>query len=301
MIPPIHEEDIKKEGLPAERVEKMRLFRIVDALYNSLMPYRERSVEEKLSKLWICGIGGLIEGISAAISDGIGVGVDLLSAGGGPFGSELENGFVFSAISGVSSIQRGDVYLDLIPEALRYRKTRLIRSSLLAASLSFYLLMIVGGYLILEESISSLRDVYKKEETVLSDRAGKKGVSDSYSEGYKTMVDLYSHDQRLYGVFKDIANLIPEGVLLKSLQFEKSEVRQGEKEGFYKVNIEAVAPYPELDSGDRVIGKAVLSKFVAGLDSSSHLRRISPPQITVTKEQGNPKEFLIKLSYEVKQ
>lgn len=170
LIPPIHEEDIKKEGLPAERVEKMRLFRIVDALYNSLMPYRERSIEEKLSKLWICGIGGLIEGISAAISDGIGVGVDLLD----PFGPELENGFVFSAISGVSSIQRGDVYLDLIPEALRYRKTRLIRSSLLAASLSFYLLMIVGGYLILKESISSLRDVYKKEAAVLSARAGKK-------------------------------------------------------------------------------------------------------------------------------
>lgn len=107
-------------------------------------------------------------------------------------------------------------------------------------------------------------------------------------------MDLYSHDQRLYGVFRDIANLIPEGVLLKSLQFEKSEIRQGEKEGFYKVNIEAVAPYPEPHN-------ALLSKFVAGLDSSSHLRRISPPQITVTKEQGNPKEFLIKLSYEVKQ
>ncbi len=99
------------------------------------------------------------------------------------------------------------------------------------------------------------------------------------------MRDLYSHDQRLYGVFKDIANLIPEGVLLKSLQFEKSEIRQGEKGGFYKVNIEAVAPY-----SDRVTDKALLSKFVAGLDSSSHLRRISPPQITVSR--GIQRSFL---------
>ena len=285
-MPSVHDEKSESKDLPAEQTDKIRIYRIIDTLYNFIMKSGTDSPEEKLSMLWICGLGSILEGITNSIADGLGINCRLIN----PFDTEVENGSVFAALKGVSAISRTEQFINLIPEDVLAARTKLLRRALLAASLSFYIILLTGGYAILNRTEKELKIMYEKVKSDQAVRSSKHKTDDTYSTGQDTFAKIVLSNRGIYSIFRDIANMTPPGVILNSIQVEKVH-------DVTNLKINATIKY-----SDENFKNAVLSKFLTSLDRSLSLKRTSSPEISIIHSAAKQKEISkisVKATYEV--
>ena len=283
LMSPIDDAKFKSKDMTLEQIYKIKIYTIVDTLYNFVMESEKGSPKEKLTKLWIGGLGSLAENITGYISDGLGISSDLIN----PFGTAAEGSSAFSAIAGVSSISKTGQSINLFPEEMLYERTRLLRRTLLAASLSFYVILLAGTYIILNRSENELKLTYDKLGSDEVIRTGRHKTEDSYSIGQDTYARIISGSTGLYGVFRDIANLTPSGVTLNSMQVERMQ-------DIINIKIDATIKY-----SDENIRNAVLSKYLTSLEGSNKIRRVKPPEIAISQSDVKQKEISVKTIYEV--
>jgi Tfp pilus assembly PilM family ATPase len=282
-MPSVHDEKFESKEFPAEQTDKIRIYRIIDTLYKFIMASGKDSPEEKLSMLWICGLGSTAEGITDSISDGLGINCRLIN----PFDTEVENGSIFTALKGVSAISRTEQFINLIPEDILAARTKLLRRALLAASLSFYIILLTGGYAILNRTEKELKITYEKVKSDQAIRFSKHKTDDTYSTGQDTFAKIVLSNRGIYNIFRDIANLTPSGVILNSIQVEKVH-------NITNLKINATIQYT-----DENFKNAVLSKFLTSLDRSVSIRRTSTPEISISHPTAKQKEISVKATYEV--
>ena len=273
----------ESEASPSEQTEKIRTYKIVDFLYNFFVSSRRDSPEQKLSMIWICGVGSLTEGIADSIAEGLGVNCRVMDLGD----TMGENASAFTALSGVAFLSKKEQPINLIPEHMLDERTRLPRRILLAASLSLYVFLLLYGYAVLNRTESSLRTIYEK---VQSDRLSRINISraeDMYSSGHTGYAKIVSRSRGFYGVFRDIANLTPPGVAL-----ERIEVQNVQDATHLKIDA-------RIHYDDENFRNALLSKFLTALDNSGRLKRVSAPDISLSQSTAKEKEVSIKALYEV--
>jgi Tfp pilus assembly PilM family ATPase len=286
-IPSVHDEKLESKDFPADQTDKIKIYRIIDTLYKFIMASGETSPapEEKLSVLWICGLGSTLGGITDSISDGLGIDCRVIN----PFDTEVENASALTALKGVSTISRTEPFINLIPEDILAARAKLLRRALLAASLSFYIILLIGGYTILNRTEEDLKIAYEKVKSDQAIRSSKHKTDDIYSTGQDTFAKIVSNSRGMYGIFKDIANLTPSGVILNDIKIEKAE-------GVANLKLDATIKY-----SDENFKNAVLSKFLQSLDSSPRLKRVSNPEITVSKSADGQRDISVKTAYEIVQ
>lgn len=279
----VDDEHVESETSPSEQTGKIRTYRIVDFLYNFLVSSKSDSPEQKLSVIWICGIGSLTEGIADFISEGVGVNCRVIDPGD----TMGEKASAFTALSGVAFLSKKEHPINFIPEHMLDEKTRLPRRILLAASLSLYVFVLFYGYAVLNRTESSLRTMYEK---VQSDRLSRINISradDLYSSGQTGYAKIVSRSRVFYGVFRDIANLTPPGVAL-----ERMEVQNVQDTPHLKIDA-------RIHYDDENFRNALLSKFLTALDNSGRLKRVSAPDISLSQSAAKEKEVSIRALYEV--
>ncbi|OGW52625.1 MAG: hypothetical protein A2Y81_05280 [Nitrospirae bacterium RBG_13_43_8] len=279
----IHDKKPENINMPAEQTDKIKIFGILDVLYKFIMASGKDSPEDKLSRLWFCGIGSTTEGLVSSMSEGLGINASLLVTPD----MSIENASAFSALAGVSTISKAEQFINLIPEGIFDKRKRFIQKTILAASLSFYIILIAGGYTVLNRMEKDLKTTYEKVKSVQAAIPGADETADVYSSGQETLAKIASDNPSLYTVFRDIANLTPAGVILNDIKIEKSE-------GVTKLKLDATIKY-----SDENFKNAVLSKFMQSLDSSSRLKRVSSPEIAVSKTAEGQKYISLKTAYEI--
>jgi len=278
-----HDERPDDKDVPFEQQEKMKTFKIVETLYQFIIKYSRTFPEEKLSLLWLCGTGSLTDGITDSLSDGLGVETRLIN----PFAVEMQQGSALSSLAGISTVSKDDPFINLLPEDILEKRTRMLKRILLATSLSFYIILLAGGSIVLNVLE---KDLGKTHEKILADQAlleSKQTPDASYSSDQKAYIKLLSDSTSLYSVFRDIANLTPTGVVLESIDIEKVN-------GITNLKIAAKIQY-----SDETFKNAVLSRFLTALDSSSRLRQAMPPEISVKETRDEQKEISVVAKYEV--
>lgn len=269
---------------PSEQSDKMKVYTIVDALYKFILGYGEDLPEKKISSFWICGINSVIDGIDASVSDGVGMSAKIIT----PFDLTGEKGSALSALCGISELDESERLVNFIPEDILDSKTRFARNSILAASLSFYVILLAGSYAVLNQTEKDLRiQLNNMEQSVKSASSGKTQSDDIYISGQQTLARLVSESHPFYPVFRDLATLVPAGVVLESLQIEKAQ-------GLHNLRIGATIPY-----SDENFKKALLSSFLGSLETSSRLRMKAPPEISTPKPAGKERAISVTALYEV--
>ncbi len=269
------------------RADKMKLFRIVDALYNVAVESRQHIPEAKLSRLWICGIGSELEGIADAISGGLGIPAEVLH----PSGMDFKESSTFSAVAGASLISRKELFVNLIPDEILHERAIFYKRLLLAASLPVYALLIIGGSFMLNRTENDLQQsLTDNRRAVQLIQDSREPTPDIYASAQETLAGLAAHNPDFYRVFRDIANLTPYGVVLHKLEV-------GTAGTITTLRISANIPY-----SDETFRKAVLSRFMHSLDSSSVLARSFPPEIATETTTGTAQKTMrVLLTYEVGQ
>jgi hypothetical protein len=280
-----HDERPEDKDASFEQQDKMKTFKIVETLYQFIMRYSKDFPEEKLSLLWLCGLGALAEGITDSLSDGLGVEARLIS----PFDTEIEQGSALSTLAGIATVSKDEQFINLLPRDIFEKRSRLLKRVLLAASLSFYIILLAGGTTVLSVLEKDLKQTHEK---IMADQAllaGKQQADTLYSSNQGTYIKLVSGGTSLYSVFRDIANLTPSGVVLDGIDIENVN-------GKINLKISATINY-----SDENFKHAVLSTFLTSLDSSSRLKQILPPEISVKKTSDEQKEISVVANYEILQ
>jgi Tfp pilus assembly PilM family ATPase len=263
--------------------DKIKSYRVVDALFKFMLSYSRERAEEKLSALWVCGIGSTLEGLANSITEGLNIPCRLIN----PFETEIADAGALTSLKGLSALSAEDVFINLIPEDILAARTRAVRRVLLAASLAFYIVLILAGFVFLHRSERDMRLLFEKVKADEALRISKHRSEDIFSFGRETLSKLASDDRSMYGAFRDLANMTPPQVVLTEIHSEKS--RTGTI-----LEITAVIQYT-----DENFRNAVLSKFVDSLDRSASLKRTSPPQISMPRNTASQKEVVVKVICEV--
>ena len=289
-IPIPHVQDEKSEGEDpsAGQSDKIKMYRIIDTLYKFLMAYGQDFTQENLSTLWLCGIGSTIEGIADSLSAGLGIKCSLIDADAG-------RGNAFSALKGISALKRKDAFINLIPEDLLAAKTQFLKRLLLAASLSFYIVLLTGAYSALDHTEKGLKILYERVSADQAFRIAKHKTDDVYATGQATFSKIASGSRGIYSVMRDLANLTPAGVTLTGLQVKKVQ-------NVTHIEINATIQYTDENFKD-----ALLSRFLTSLDRSSDMKKTLPPEIVVSQSavrqkdplKEMPKVVFVKATYEV--
>jgi hypothetical protein len=280
-----HVHDKKPENIPYEQTDRIKIFGILDVLYKFIIASGEDSPEEKPSRLWFCGLGSTTEGLVSSISEGLGINASLLITPD----MSIEDASAFSALTGMSTISKAEQFINLIPEDILYKRKTFVNRTILAASLSFYIILLAGGYAVLNRMEHDLKTMYEKIKSIQAITPRTDETADIYFSGQKTLAKIASNNPALYTVFSDIANLTPAGVILNDIRIEKAE-------GVTNLKLDATIKY-----SDENFKNAVLSKFLQSLDSSSRLKRVSNPEITISKSIKGQKDISVKTAYEIVQ
>lgn len=281
-MPQLRDEDVDS-SLPSEQSDKMRSYRVIDTLYKFIMSYSNDHPEEKLSALWICGIGSALEGLENSITEGLGIPCRLIN----PFDKEIVDAGAFTALKGLSELTDKEVCINLIPEDVLTARKKLLTRALLAASLAFYLILIIGVVAVLKQSEKDMRLLFEKVKADEALRISKHRSEDVYYAGQNTFAKLISGSPGLYIVFRDIANLTPSEVMLTEIN------ARGSNDGTV-LTLTAVIQYT-----DENFKNAVLSKYLTALDRSSGIKRTSNPEISMPRSTSSQKEVLVKVNYKV--
>ena len=287
-IPHGHDEKNASEDPSAGQTDKIKMYRIVDTLYKFTMAYEEDFPQEKLAALWVCGIGSTTEGIADSLSAGLGIRCSLIDA-------EAGRGNAFSSLKGISALKRKDALINLVPEDLLAAKTQFLKRLLLAASLSFYIALLIGAFIALNHTEKELKILYERVSADQAVRSAKHKTDDVYAAGRDTFARIVLSSRGIYSVMRDLANLTPAGVTLTGLQVKKVQ-------NVTHIEINATIPYTDENFKD-----ALLSRFLTSLDRSSYLEKTLPPEIVVSQStvrqkdplKEMPKVVFMKATYEV--
>jgi hypothetical protein len=287
-IPRVQDEKGEGEDPSAGQSDKIKMYRIIDTLYKFTMAYGQDFPQENLSALWLCGIGSAIEGLADSLSAGLGIKCSLIDA-------EAGSGNAFCALKGISALKRKDVFINLVPEDLLAAKTQFLKRLLLAASLSFYIVLLTGASIALEHTEKGIKNLYDRVSADQALRAAKHKTDDVYATGQATFSKIASGSRGIYSVMRDLANLTPAGVTLTGLQLKKVQ-------NVTHIEINATIQYTDENFKD-----ALLSRFLTSLDRSSGMKKTLPPEIVVSQSNVRqkdplkeiPKVVFVKAAYEV--
>ncbi len=296
-MPAVDETKLSRKDMDPLQICKIKMYTIVDALYNFIMETGSGSAEDKISRLWISGRGSIEEGTTQCVSEGLGMNSSLLNpfvynplqgTGSQEGNVEIEHASIYTALVGLSLLTPADQIINLIPSDERDKGKQVIGKTALIAALVFYVILIGGGYAVLIRTEKDLKSIKEKSEAELR-AAQKTRIPDNSQQD--ALRKIMSNNKNLYPLFRDLASLIPPAITLSSLDIEKTADAT-----FIKLGA-------SLQPTDEGLRKSAISKFLHALETTGRFGITSPPEISTTTSAPNVKkqEFAVKAKFEVLQ
>jgi Tfp pilus assembly PilM family ATPase len=259
--------DMEKEigtGLTEERVLKMKLYRIVDSIYNMYQNYKSTHPENPVKKAWICGPGASLEGIHEALRNALGTEALTLST----FGESVRNGSVFTALHGVAFGISDNSSVNYIPREILRKPLALNRTAFFAA-LGLCVLAIVSISAVIEARYRHARNelAVSMREYNLAEQIRESSSPVLQKKEY--LRGLQEEEVGFYEILKYLAESLPEDVFIESIAFRKTE-------NSTSMEMRCVTHfYSE-------IGKnRLLSRVIDTVDTFGRFRRVGEPSIAI--------------------
>ncbi|MBA4371343.1 MAG: hypothetical protein C0402_00605 [Thermodesulfovibrio sp.] len=259
----------------AERAQKMKLYRIMDAIYKVHLSYQELYPDNAIQKIWLCGLKGGAEGVSDALQQAMDA--EIISGD-----DSRPEGYAYSALFGLSAgLSVGTAVNFVTKKSLRQLSERTVRLFMgIAACLA--LASMIYGYTTYESRY--------RQESALLEKAQKehaaRQVAGKQVSPYLTHQDEITALERTqvvyYDIFKFVANRIPEGIVLEKISF-----RRDQSKGL--LDLVFLAPHNPKAGSERLLTK--LTGMVNELDVC---RRHQEPVITVV---ARDKEKILRVEF----
>jgi len=283
-MPAVDDAKLSSKDMDPLQINKIKMYSIVDALYNFITETGSATTEEKISRFWISGMGSIEEDTTEVLSESLGVNSTLMN----PFDTDVEHASMYTAIAGLSMLTSADQIVNLIPSDERDRGKQVAGRAALIAALAFYVILIGGGYTVLSRTEKDLKIIRGKSETEVK-ASQKSGTQDKNEQD--ALRKIMSNNKSLYPLFRDIANLTPQDISLTSIEVEKTA-----EATFIKLGA-------SLQAADEGLRSSAISKFLKALENTGRFALASPPEITTAATAPNAKkqEFAIRAKFEVLQ
>lgn len=279
------------------QIFKIKMYTIVDALYNFIAEMGSSTTEEKISRLWISGLGSIEKDTAEVLSESLGISSMLLNS----FDTDVEHASMYTAIAGLSRLtsaytplrgtstsEGADRVINLIPSDERDKGKQIVSKTVLIVALAFYVILISGGYTVLSRIEKDLKIIKEKTDTEIK-ASHKSGTTDNSQQD--ALRRIMNNNKNLYPLFRDIANLIPPDISLTSLDVEKTA-----EATFIKLGA-------SLQPADEGLRNSAVSKFLGALEATGRFAMTAPPEITTVTAAPNAKkkEFVVRAKFEVLQ
>lgn len=271
-----HDQKTGSGEIAEDQASRIKIFSVVDTIYNFVLEYGKSSPDERLSSLWLSGLGSAASGLDVSMFEGLGIKCGILSPAG--------DAAVFSAAAGVALIAEGEPFADLSLPSVAGRSAGSLSQRLVPAAIVCYLILLVLGGLLLSRSEQRLQEAYSRATVAqqkFAKRSGDRARSEADAAG--TLVG----NRPLYPVFRDLANLLPAPITVERIEIERTDSRT-------VLTITARAP-----AEANTFRNSMLSGFVSSLATSERLRRSGEPELSLSPDGQEKGSVAIRASYEV--
>ena len=283
----VHSLDIEKElqsGKTTDRIEKMRVYRVVEAVFNAQSDYKKSYPDDPVQAFLVCGTGGGLTGIHEALTESLNVSSAALDT----FKTTVTDGFQFTALHGLAlSVLDGTAVNYLPRESAVKLPLASLNKNALITTLSIYAIIIVALVSIVELRYrTAKRSLDAKTPSGQVGNLGPLGT-DPYVVHGAYLKGLLAKQVGWNGIFGYLADNTPDGVYINSLT-------TNQQSGGRSLEIDFVtSSYTE-------VGRSkLLSKITAMIDRSGLLKRTGEPVISVTSNQAKAKLLHLKVTCEV--
>lgn len=261
-------EDQERSGeASADRVQKMKLYRIMDAIYKVHLSYQELYPDNAVQKIWLCGLRGGAEGVSDALRQAMDA--EIVSGD-----DSRPEGYAYTALFGLSEGLADNRAINFATKkSLRQINEKTVRL-LTTLAVSMTLISMLCGYVVYENKYIKERTLLEKaeQEQKARHRAGRP-VS-PYLLYREQISGLEKTQVAYYDILRFIANRIPDGIILEKITFKQEQTR-----GMLDL-VFLAAQNPKTGKNN------VLTKLTTMLGELEACRRHREPVITVvTKEK----------------
>jgi hypothetical protein len=278
--------DVEKElqsGKTLERINKMRVYRVVESVFNAQSDYNKDFPDAPIQNLWVCGTGGALEGLHDALIESMNVAVAPLNT----FKETIAEGYQFTALHGLAlalSDRTAVNYLTRKMEkqlsAYAFGRTAVITTACI------YVLVIIATTGLLELKHKEAKQLLEEKTRAEQARRFDSRDTDPYFIHGAYLKSVLARQVSWYEVLGYLADNTPDGVYINGLALKQQSALP-------LLEIDFVSPY-----SSEVGGHKVLTKIVAMIDRFRPFRRIGEPILSVTKQEKN-KLFHFKVTCEV--
>jgi hypothetical protein len=265
--------DVEKElqsGKTPERIQKMRIYRIVESVYNAQSDYKKDYPHDPIRKIWVCGTGGSLEGVREALTESMNVEANSLNI----FKEAVSDGFQYTALHGLALGLLDGTAVNYLPREMTRPAFAPSRAAVIVAACVYGLLFVVtAGILEIKHqgAKTTLENRMRASEVTSLDP----GAARLYAKNSEYLKSLLARQVAWSPLFGYLAENTPDGMYIEGLSL-KSQT------GGPMLEIQFVTPaYAEVG------GKKFLTRIISMIDQNSLLRRTGEPVITITKQDLN--------------
>jgi hypothetical protein len=266
-----------QSALSQDRVDKMKLYRIIDSIYKINLMYTEARPDNPIGKLWLCGSRGGTEGIREALVETMNINVAQLT----PFRETGKETYPYTALAGILAGVEDKTLANFISRESQWLSGRSGRIILAVSGILYAFFLVFWIY-----AVESRHAKMKQElEGVAAELKAFELGNKSSLEELKQMEGLQRLEKGqkvLYGLFGYLANTIPEGVYLERISFRQ----QGDRN---MMELEFVI---RADAG--IETKSVLSRIDEIISLQPLLKRSGEPAVS-SGTKGTDKVVRVKV------
>jgi hypothetical protein len=278
--------DVEKElesGKTPERIQKMRVFRAVESVYNAQSDYKRDFPDAPINKLWVCGTGSSLGGVLEALGESMNIETLSLNT----FKEPVADGFLYTALHGFALGMQDGTAVDFLPRDLlrdlpftAWGRPALITAGCVYAMIFF---TVIGA---LEIKHRKINNVLEDKIRAAQQRRLESADAAVYQKHGATLKGLLARRISWRAVFGYLADNTPEGAYIEGLSLKQ------QPNGSLLDIVFVIPAYAEVGV------TKYLTRTIDMIDRSGFLRRTGEPGITLSK-RGKNKLLLFTVTCEV--
>lgn len=256
-------------SVESEKAQKFKLFKIIDTIFRINSHYQTAHPQIPVQMVWLCGLENDLENIATALKEAMGLEVGIAPAI--PTGLKEESGYV--PLAGfAASLHNGTAVGYSTADFFKRFPLRKTSGAVIYTVTTLAALLAFG---MTEREYRKLNSQVKRSKMPGDPKksGGKASASPAYSKNLEVLKKLTARQFVFYDLFRELANNLPDGVLLENLEF-----RLKDDKGL--LDITATARL-----SDNIGESMLLSRVMAMLDQSPTLSNHREPSISVVSRE----------------
>jgi hypothetical protein len=247
----------------ADKAQKQKIFKIINTIFSVNSNYQTAHPTTPVQMAWVCGLESGLDEIASALKEAMGIEVGIAPAM--PTGHSDESSYV--PLAGFAATIQSNT-ATTYSQADFFRRFPLRKTS----GVIIYTLTACAALLavtLTEREYKQLKkQVQQSQQQGSNQDKGKSSAAAAYTNNLDALKKLTSRQFVFYNLFRELANGLPDGVFLESLEYRLKDDKGN-------IDITALA---HLD--DKISESKPLTRFMSLVDQSPTLKNHREPLIT---------------------